>query len=213
MAGQPAVVIYARVSTGDQTVENQLRDLREYAGNRGWSNVREFHDVCSGSKDSRPAWNDVWAQIKRRQIDILLVHGLDRIGRSLSHLVTILTTLTELDIALLSFRESIDLRSPQGRLLAGLFALLAEFELSLIRERTCSGMRNAKAKGKQIGNRMRYFDVDEATQLRDAGWGQIKIARKLGIGVGRINAWCRDEYLPPDKREHLANLVVAQEIH
>ncbi len=212
MPRPPSVAIYARVSTGDQSVENQLRDLREYARNRGWSNVREFHDVCSGSKDSRPSWNDVWAQIKRRQIDILLVHSLDRIGRSLSHLVTILTTLAELDIAMLSFRESIDLRSPQGRLLAGLFALLAEFELSLIKERTCCGMRNAKARGKQIGNRMRPFDIEEATRLRDAGWGQIRIARQLGVGVGRVNAWCKDEYLPLKKRKRLAEAIAASDL-
>jgi DNA invertase Pin-like site-specific DNA recombinase len=92
-------------------------------------------------------------------------------------------------------------------MLAGLFSVLAEYELSLIRERTCAGMRAAKAKGKQIGNRLRYFDVNEATRLRDSGMGQIRIARKLGVGVGRINAWARDEYLPPSKRSRLAEAI------
>lgn len=213
MPRQPSVAIYARVSTSDkQTPDAQLRDLRQYARSRNWHGVEEFVDIGeSGSKDSRPAWNELWDRIRKRRVNILLVHALDRIGRSLPHLVKVMSTLVDLDVKLISFRENIDLGTAQGRMLAGLFSVLAEYELSLIKERTCSGMRAAKARGKQIGNRMQFFDVEEATRLRDSGWGQIRIARKLGVGVGRVNDWCRNEYLPAAKRERLAEVIATED--
>jgi DNA invertase Pin-like site-specific DNA recombinase len=214
MPRQPSVAIYARVSTCDkQTPDAQLRDLREYARNRNWHGVQEFVDVGeSGSKDSRPAWDQLWDRIRKRRVNILLVHALDRIGRSLPHLVKVMSTLVEQDVKLISHRENIDLGTAQGRMLAGLFSVLAEYELSLIKERTMAGMRAAKAKGSQIGNRLRPFDIEEATRLRDAGWGQIRIARKLGVGVGRVNAWCKDEYIPLKNRQRLAEAIAASDL-
>ena len=201
MAKQPRVAIYARVSTDEQTVDGQLRDLREYVRNRGWGDVTEHVDVgFSGSKDSRPAWNECNDAIMKGRVNILLVHALDRLGRSLPHLVKIMATLTERNITLVSFRENIDLSTAAGRMLAGLFSVLADYELSIIRERTKAGLRAAKARGSQIGNRMRFFDKRKATELRDQGWGQIKIARELGVGVGRVNVWAKDEYVPRRQR-------------
>lgn len=213
MTRQPSVAIYARVSTSDkQTPDAQLRDLRQYARYRNWHGVLEFVDVGeSGSKDSRPAWNELWDRIRKRRVNVLLVHALDRIGRSLPYLVKVMSTLVDLDVKLISFRENIDLGTAQGRMLAGLFSVLAEYELAIIKEMTRSGMRAAKARGKQIGNRMQFFDVEEATRLQDAGWGQIRIARKLGVGVGRVNDWCRNEYLPAAKREQLAEVVATED--
>jgi DNA invertase Pin-like site-specific DNA recombinase len=198
---QPKVAIYARVSTDEQTVDPQLRDLREYARSRGWENVREFQDVgISGAKDSRPGWNDCWDSLQKGRVNILLVSALDRIGRSLPHLTKIVAFLAERDIALISFRENIDLSTATGRLVAGIFSVLASYELNLISERTKAGLRAAKAKGKQVGNPKRVFDKEKATELRDQGWGQIRIAKHLKIGVGRVNEWARDEYLPPALR-------------
>ena len=109
-------------------------------------------------------------------------------ARSLPHLVKIITACVERNITLISFRENIDLSTSTGRMIAGIFSVLAEYELSIIRERTKAGMRAAKARGSQIGQKRRYFDKRKATRLRDQGWGQIRIARELGIGVGRVNA-------------------------
>ena len=179
-----------------------LRDLREHVASRGWSDVTEFVDEgISGSKDSRPAWNQLWDAMQKGRIKVLVVHALDRLGRSLPHLIKIITTCIERDITLISFRENIDLSTATGRLIANLMMVLAEFELNLVKERTRSGMRAARAKGKQIGKRRRFFDKRKATSLRDLGWGQIRIARELGVGVGRVNEWVRDEYVPPDLRE------------
>ncbi|WP_278471025.1 recombinase family protein [Gimesia maris] len=196
------IAIYARVSTDEQTTEAQLHDLREYVDNRGWKNVREYIDEgISGSKDSRPGWNQVWDAIQKGQINTLVVHALDRLGRSLPHLVKIITTCIERNITLISFRENIDLSTSTGRMLAGLFSVLADYELSIIRERTRSGMRSAKARGSQIGKKPQYFNKRRATELRDLGWGQIRIARELGVGVGRVNQWVHEEYIPKDQRE------------
>jgi DNA invertase Pin-like site-specific DNA recombinase len=201
MAGSTKVAIYARVSTDEQTVDPQLRDLREYAAHRGWRDVQEFVDVgVSGAKDSRPAWNQLWDALQKGKLKVLLVHALDRLGRSLPHLVKILSTLVERDVVLVSFRENIDLSTSTGRMVAGLFSVLADYELSIIRERTKAGMRAARARGSQIGPKKRFFDAEKATLLRDQGWGQIRIARELGVGVGRINKCVQDEYLPPERR-------------
>lgn len=201
MAENLKAAIYARVSTDEQTVDPQLRDLREYAANRGWREVQEFVDVgVSGAKDSRPAWNRLWDAIQKGKVKVLLVHALDRLGRSLPHLVKILSTLVERDVVLVSFRENIDLSTSTGRMVAGLFSVLADYELSIIRERTKAGMRAARARGSQIGPKKRPFDAEKATRLRDQGWGQIRIARELGVGVGRVNRWVKEEYVPPDRR-------------
>jgi DNA invertase Pin-like site-specific DNA recombinase len=191
MPVKPRVAIYARVSTTDQTLDSQLRDLREYCERRGWEAVEFVDHGVSGAKDSRPGWNACWDAVQKRQVDVLVVHALDRLGRSLTHLVRIITYLTEHDLSLVSYRENIDLSTSAGRMLAGIFATMAEYERSIISERTKAGMRAAKARGKQIGNLRRYFDERMATALRAQGWGQIRIAKKLGVGVGTVNAWIR----------------------
>lgn len=201
MADKSKIAIYARVSTDEQTVDSQLRDLREFVGNRGWETAKEFVDVgVSGSRDSRPAWNELWDAIQKGRVRTLVVHALDRLGRSLPHLVKIISTLTEKNVALVSFRENIDLSTSTGRMVAGLFSVLADYESEIIRERTKAGMRAAKARGSQIGKKAQHFDKERATKLRDDGWGQIRIARELGVGVGRVNQWVKTEYLPLGKR-------------
>ncbi len=201
MAKQPHVAIYARVSTEDQQLDSQLRDLRQYVESRGWTNVREFTDHgISGSKDSRPAFDELWDHVRKAKIQIVVVHALDRLGRSLPHLVRLLSEFVERNVTLVSFRENIDLSTTAGRMMAGLFSVLADYELSIIKDRTRSGMAAARARGSQIGKPRRFFDKEKATILRDEGWGQIRIARELRIGVGRVNEWVKHEYLLPAKR-------------
>ncbi len=214
MSRQPLVAMYARVSTDDQTVDGQLRDLREFAQHRGWHvpREREYVDVgISGAKDSRPAWNECWDSIQKGRVHILLVHALDRLGRSLPHLIKILGSFHERNVTLVSFRENIDLSTATGRMFTGLLALLSDYELSLIRERTRAGMRAAKARGSKIGKQKRFFDKKRATTLRDQGLGQIKIARELGIGVGRVNEWVKNEYVPSSARKRLEREILRDE--
>ena len=189
MSNRKDVAIYARVSTMGQTLDGQLRDLRAYCQSRGWEPVEYVDHGISGAKDSRPGWNQCWDAVLKGKVRVLLVHALDRLGRSLPHLVTIINTCVERNITLVSFRENIDLSTSAGRMLAGIFSVMAEYERSIISERTRSGMRAAKARGSRIGNRKAWFDVKRAIALRADGWGQIRIAKMLGVGVGRINRW------------------------
>lgn len=152
----------------------------------------------SGVKDSRPGWNTYWDAVQKGKIDVLVIHALDRLGRSLSHLVKILSYLSERNLTLVSFRENIDLSTASGRMMAAIFATLAEFERSIVSERTKAGMRAAKARGRQVGNLRHYFDERLATELHEQGVGQIKIAKKLGVGVGTVNA-----PMTPSPRAHL----------
>ncbi|MGL4512750.1 MAG: recombinase family protein, partial [Lacipirellulaceae bacterium] len=160
------VALYARVSTAEQSLDAQLRDLREYAARRGWPTPDEHLDHgVSGAKDSRPGWNACWDALQKRRHDVLLVAALDRLGRSLPHLVKVIGTLGELGVTLVSLRENIDLGTAQGRMMAGLFGVLAEYERELIRERTRAGMRAARARGSRIGPPKRPFDTRRATEL------------------------------------------------
>ena len=187
------VAIYARVSTPEQSLDPRLRDLREHCRLRSRHDPAEYVDHgIAGAKGSRPGWNECWDAVQKRKVRILVVHALDRLGRSLHHLVRIITYMSENNLTLVSYRENIDLSTPAGRMLAGIFSVLAEYERSIISERTKAGMRAAKARGKQIGNRKRYFDTEGAAGLRRKGWGQIRIARELGVGVGRVNRWVRE---------------------
>lgn len=185
------IAIYARVSTTDQLLDSQLRDLREYCRLRGWEPTEFVDHGISGAKDSRPGWNACWDAVQKRKVTVLLVHALDRLGRSLPHLVKIITELSDRGIALVSYRENIDLTTASGRMLAGIFSVLAEHERSIISERTKAGMRAAKARGRRIGNPRKWFDEDKASELHKLGWGQIRIARALGFGVGRVNNWVK----------------------
>jgi DNA invertase Pin-like site-specific DNA recombinase len=188
------VAIYCRVSTDEQSVDAQLHDLRQFCKARGWENPQEFIDQgISGTKTSRPGWNACWDLVQKRKVRVLVVHALDRIGRSLHHLVKILNFFTENNLTLVSFRENIDLSTSAGRMLAGIFSVLAEYERSIISERTKAGIRAARAKGKRIGNPKRYFNKRKAAELRARGWGQIRIAKELGVGVGRVNKWVHGE--------------------
>lgn len=194
MGNMNKVAIYARVSTEGQSVDAQMRDLREYCQLRKWNTTEYIDHGVGGAKESRPGWNDCWDALQKGKVRVLVVHSLDRLGRSLPHLVKIITFLTERNITLVSFRENIDLSTSAGRMLAGIFSVLAEYERSIISERTKAGLRAAKAKGKQIGNLKKYFDKKRAAELRKAGWGQIRIAQELGVGVGRVNKWIHSEF-------------------
>jgi DNA invertase Pin-like site-specific DNA recombinase len=114
--GIARVALYARVSTlNGQDPEMQLRELREYACRRGWLVDKEYIDQgVSGSKESRPALNDLMTDAHRRKFDAVLVWKIDRFGRSLKHLVNSLAELGALGVAFISFRDNVDLSTPSG---------------------------------------------------------------------------------------------------
>src|SRR5688500_9846023 len=140
--------IYARVSTVDQTCENQLLELRRYADARGWIVTREYVDEgVSGAKERRPALDALVKDATRRRFDVVVCWRLDRLGRNLRHLVTLLDELQGLGIAVVSLREGIACSTPAGQLALHILAALAEFERERIRERVVAGLARVKSKG------------------------------------------------------------------
>lgn len=151
---QLRAALYARVSTsnGQQDPEMQLRELRQFAAARGWQIVEEFTDRgVSGSKDRRPALDMLMTAARGRKFDVLLTWKLDRFARSLKHLVTAIAEFEALGVQFVSLRDNLDLTTPSGRLMFHVIGAMAEFERTLIQERVCAGLRNARAKGKLLG--------------------------------------------------------------
>src|SRR6266699_3591089 len=108
--------IYARVSTVDQEPENQLQELRRYVEARGWSAVEYTDEGVSGAKDRRPALDQMLIDAKRRKLDVVVCWRLDRLGRNLRHLVTLIDELQSLGVAFVSLGEGIDCMTPAGKL-------------------------------------------------------------------------------------------------
>jgi DNA invertase Pin-like site-specific DNA recombinase len=182
--------IYARVSTTDQQVDNQLLELRRYAQARGWTTV-EYVDVgVSGAKDRRPELDRLVADAKRRRFDVLLVWRLDRLGRNLRHLILLLDELQTLGVAFVSLAEGIDARTPAGRLQLHVLGAIAEFERDRVRERVLAGLQRARAQGKRLGRprlRPATFDVPGGTVRAAARvWGVSKTTAARWIADGRI---------------------------
>jgi DNA invertase Pin-like site-specific DNA recombinase len=176
--------IYARVSTSNngQDPTMQTRELREYCERRGWTVAGEFIDAgVSGSKESRPALNRLLADAKRRKFDAVLVYRYDRFARSLRHLVNALAEFDALGIHFVSLHEGVDTSTPNGRLVFGIFASIAEFERELIRGRVRSGLAAAKARGKRLGRPTVSVDTVRIAALRSSGASWRDIGTQMGM--------------------------------
>jgi DNA invertase Pin-like site-specific DNA recombinase len=143
--------LYARVSTTDQEPENQLIELRRYVAVRGWTATEYVDRGVSGAKDRRPALDALIRDAKRRRFDVLVCWRLDRLGRNLRHLVTLLEDLQAVGVLFVSLGEGIDCTTPAGKLQLHILAALAEFERERIRERVLAGLQRARAQGKRLG--------------------------------------------------------------
>ena len=185
----PRAALYARVSTvAGQSPEMQLAELRDYAAHRGWCIVDEYVDHgVSGAKDSRPALNRLMNDARQRKFDLIAVFKIDRFGRSLRNLVNALAELESVGVAFVSIRDSIDLSSPSGRLMAQLLGAMAEFERPLIQERVIAGIRNAKSKGKRLGRPPLVLDRARIARLRAAGASLRAISKQLGVSLGSVH--------------------------
>ena len=184
--------IYARVSTVDQEPENQLQELRRYVHAWGWTAVEYVDRGVSGAKDRRPALDTLIRDAKRRRFDVVVCWRLDRLGRSLKHLITLLEELQALGIAFVSLAEGIDATTPAGRLQMHILGAIAEFERARIAERVRAGLQRARAQGKRLG-RPRKVPAAIAVpggSVREAGrvWGVSKSTEARWIGLGKNSA-------------------------
>jgi DNA invertase Pin-like site-specific DNA recombinase len=180
------VALYARVSTlNGQHTDVQTRELHEYAQRRGWKIVAQYIDEgISGSRERRPELDRLWADCRKRKVDAVLVYRYDRFARSLRQLVNALEEFRALGIEFVSLHEGVDTSTPNGRLVFGIFASIAEFERELARSRVISGLAAARAKGKRLGRPRITVDAVQIARLRASGASWQQIAHRMGIGVG-----------------------------
>jgi DNA invertase Pin-like site-specific DNA recombinase len=137
------VALYCRVSTAHQSSDNQLQELERVASTRGWNVVRTFRDDgISGAKgrEERPALDALLKAASRREIDLIAVWSIDRLGRSLQNLVTVVNDLQALGVGLFIYQQQLDTTTPSGKLCFSMFGAFAEFERNLIRDRVRVGL-------------------------------------------------------------------------
>ena len=184
--------IYARVSTTVQTCENQLLELRRYCAARGWTVFKEYLDEgVSGSKDRRPALDELLKAARRRRFDVLVCWRLDRLGRNLRHLILLLDELHALGVAFVSLAEGIDATTPAGRLQLHVLGAIAEFERARIQERVKAGLARAKAQGKRLGRPRRQLSAARLAALTGASLNEA--ASELGISRSTLQRRLREE--------------------
>ncbi len=184
------VAIYARVSTNGQSVTNQLRELRQVAKRQGWKVVAEFIDRgVSGAKGraQRPQFDKLCQAATRREIDLIMSWSVDRLGRSLQHLVTFLGEIHAKGVDLYLHQQGVDTSTPAGKALFQMCGVFAEFERSMIQERVKAGLARARAQGKKLGRPRVAASIERKVRThRTKGMGIKAIARKLGIGTGTV---------------------------
>ncbi len=178
--------LYARVSTlNGQNPEMQLAELRTYCERRGWSVADEYVDAgVSGAKEHRPALDRLLSHCRKRLVDAVVVYRYDRFARSLRQLVNALEEFRALGIDFVSLHEGVDTSTPNGRLVFGIFASIAEFERELIRDRVRSGLAAARARGKHLGRPRVVVDLTRIAALRAQGRSWAAISAELGVGKG-----------------------------
>lgn len=185
------VGLYLRVSTNEQTVENQRQDLLRVAEQRGWIIADEYVDHgLSGNKgrDKRPAFNRLGKDAAQGKLDFIAAWSIDRVGRSLGHLVEFMEELRQQGVGLYLHQQNVDSSTAAGKAMLSMCGVFAEFERSIIVERINAGLARARAQGKRLG---RPSTVTSKTHqrirdLRAKGHGMLKIARMLGVGTGTV---------------------------
>jgi DNA invertase Pin-like site-specific DNA recombinase len=184
------VGIYLRVSTGSQTTLNQRQELEAVAARSGWQVVEIYEDAgISGAKgrDKRPAFDRLLKDATSRKIDMIAAWSVDRLGRSMQHLVGLLMELRALKCNLYLHQQALDTSTPSGRAMFQMCGVFAEFEREMIRERVNSGLARAKEKGTRLGRRPVAPSVEKRIrELKAEGMGILKIGRTLGIGTSVV---------------------------
>ena len=178
--------IYARVSTADQTCENELIDLRRYCAARGWDATEYVDTGVSGAKDRRPALDQLMGDARRRKVDTVVVWRLHRFGRNLRHLITAIEELNAAGVSFVSMGENIDTASPTGRLLLGVMGSFAEFERERIRERIHAGLARARRQGQKLGRKRQRIGLRDLQRV--AGLSVREAGKVLGVPASRVHS-------------------------
>jgi DNA invertase Pin-like site-specific DNA recombinase len=185
------VAIYSRVSTLDQSSENQTSFLADIAARNGWNLVGLYVDEgVSGAKgrDKRPEFDRLCKDMVRRKFDLVMVWDVSRLGRSLQHLVEFLNDVQAIGCDLYIHQQGLDTSTPSGRMMFQMVGVFAEFERSMISERVKLGLRRAKASGKKLGQPSKMSDelIQQVWLLQDQGFGLKHITAQMPVSRSTI---------------------------
>lgn len=188
-------IIYCRVSTDDQNCDRQERDLIEFADRAGYEIVAVYRETASGATSDRPERKKIMAAAQTRKVSAVLVTEASRWSRSTIDLLGTLQSLNAWGISLVTLSGiSLDLNTPQGKLMAAILSAIAEFERDLIRERVRSGIAAAQAKGRKFGRpRVSESAIAEIYRLRSQGKSYSQIAAASGISRTKVSEFCRQQ--------------------
>ena len=186
------VGIYTRVSTLDQTIDNQLIELRDHCSKMGWEVVKEYADEgLSGtlSRDKRPALNSLIKDAYRKRFDSVVCWDISRIGRSMKELILFLSDMKDRGIGICSVRQGFDTSTSMGEIMFQFVGILSSWEREMIRERTLAGLERAKREGKTLGRRKVTNDTMTAKiiELRTAKKTIRQIASEVGVSIGTVS--------------------------
>jgi|GEM_PF-156987 len=198
--------IYARVSTSEQqSIPMQVLQLTEYARLRGWEVVLVAEEVASGAASNRPQQAKLIEAAKKRQIDAIIVWKLDRWSRDLGALITSINEMLAFGVGFVSFTETVDFSTPQGRAMAGMIAVFANFERDVLRERVKAGIADAKRRGVRFG-RPKLFADDLAERMKvlaTAGLTHNEIAKQVGVGRASVHRILGPSHAPRGRPKRL----------
>jgi DNA invertase Pin-like site-specific DNA recombinase len=190
MSSTKRAALYVRVSTDAQTLENQIRELRQVAERRGWNVVEVYRDAgISGAKgrNGRPGLDTMLKDASRRKFDIVMAWAIDRVGRSLSDLLDTIQHLEACGVDLYLDQQAIDTTTPMGKLVFQLTGAFAEFERTMIRQRIKAGLKRAIAQGVKLGRPKIGSATERKVRHQLAkGVGILKVAKSFGIGTGTV---------------------------
>ncbi|RWM96191.1 MAG: recombinase family protein [Mesorhizobium sp.] len=182
--------LYLRVSTNSQTTENQERELRAVAERAGWEIVEVYQDQgVSGAKgrDKRPAFDRLCKDATRRRFDVVMAWSVDRLGRSLQHLVAFLADIHALGIDVFLLQQGIDTTTPAGKAMFQMMGVFAEFERAMIRERVNAGLARTVAKGTKLGRPKLDAKTEAAIRADLASGGSVrKTAEANGVAAATV---------------------------
>ena len=182
--------LYLKVSTGEQTTENQRLALQAVAEKRGWTIVEVFEDAgISGTRgrDRRPGLDAMLKAAARAQFDVVLCWSIDRLGRSLADLLSTLSTLRDAHADLFLHQQNIDTSTPSGRAFLQMLGVFSEFEAAMIRSRVHAGLDRARANGVTLGRPKVASKVEAAIRAKLAdGVGVVKTGKALGVGTSVV---------------------------
>ena len=186
------VAIYSRVSTLDQTIDNQLLELRDHCSKMGWEIVKEYSDEgLSGtlSRDKRPALNSLIKDAYRKKFDSVVCWDISRIGRSMKELVLFLSDMKDRDIGICSVRQGFDTSTTMGEMMFQFVGILSSWEREMIRERTLAGLDRARSEGKTLGRKKVITDEisSKIVNLRSIGRSIRDIASEVGVSRGTVS--------------------------